>query len=104
MVKGRVDKTVRQMCLMEAPFIKNLDQKVEQVVNAAIAKLGEKISVRRFVRCMLPLYGYQFPAVGQGQGLRKLRFRGCVRATGPWHDWKLHLGIGCLPEARVPPG
>ena len=50
MVKGRVDKTVRQMCLMEAPFIKNLDQKVEQVVNATIAKLGEKISVRRFTR------------------------------------------------------
>ena len=54
MVKGRVDKTVRQMCLMEAPFIKNLDQKVEQVVNASIAKLGEKISVRRFVRYTLP--------------------------------------------------
>ena len=70
MVKGRVDKTVRQMCLMEAPFIKNLDQKVEQVVNASIAKLGEKISVRRFVRYSLPAPGVShFSAVGQRQGI-----------------------------------
>lgn len=49
-VKGRVEKTVRQMCLLEAPFVKGVERTVDEVIAATTAKLGEKISVRRFVR------------------------------------------------------
>lgn len=36
--------------LMEQPFVKNPDQKVGDVINEHIAKLGENIVVRRFTR------------------------------------------------------
>ena len=49
-VKGRVEKTVRQMCLLEAPWIKGVERSVDEVIAATTAKLGEKISVRRFMR------------------------------------------------------
>ena len=50
MVQGRVDKFYKEVCLLEQPFVKNPDITVEQLVNEKIAKIGEKISVRRFVR------------------------------------------------------
>ncbi len=50
MVQGRVDKFYKEVCLLEQPFVKNPDITVEQLVNEKIAKLGEKISIRRFVR------------------------------------------------------
>jgi elongation factor Ts len=34
----------------EQPFVKNPDMTIEQMINEKIAKNGEKISVRRFVR------------------------------------------------------
>lgn len=48
--EGRVQKFFEQVCLLEQPFIKDPDQKVQQVINEKIAKLGENISVRRFAR------------------------------------------------------
>ncbi len=53
MVAGRVDKFYKEVCLMEQPFVKNPDQTIEQLVTEKIAKIGEKISVRRFVRYKL---------------------------------------------------
>ena len=50
MVQGRVDKFYKEVCLLEQPFVKNPDINIEQLVNEKIAKIGEKISVRRFVR------------------------------------------------------
>ncbi|MDD2422457.1 MAG: translation elongation factor Ts [Heliobacteriaceae bacterium] len=50
MVIGRMDKFYKEACLMEQPFIKNPDQTVQGMVNEAIARIGENISVRRFVR------------------------------------------------------
>lgn len=50
MVQGRVDKFYKEVCLMEQPFVKNPDITIEQLINEKIAKMGEKISVRRFVR------------------------------------------------------
>ena len=50
MVQGRVDKFYKEVCLLEQPFVKNPDITIEQLVNEKIAKIGEKISVRRFVR------------------------------------------------------
>ncbi|MBX6396209.1 MAG: translation elongation factor Ts [Alicyclobacillaceae bacterium] len=50
MVEGRIEKFFKEVCLLEQPFIKNPDVTVEQLVKEKIAKIGENISVRRFVR------------------------------------------------------
>jgi elongation factor Ts len=49
-VEGRVEKYYKEVCLLEQPFIKDPDVSVEQVQKALVAKLGENIAVRRFVR------------------------------------------------------
>jgi elongation factor Ts len=59
MVEGRVEKYYKENCLLEQAFIKDPDQSVTDLVNAQIAKIGENIVVRRFVR-------YQM-----GEGLEK---------------------------------
>ncbi|GAB6157609.1 translation elongation factor Ts [Desulfotomaculum varum] len=50
MVEGRIEKYYKEVCLLEQPFIKDGDKTVQQVINEAIAKIGEKIDVRRFTR------------------------------------------------------
>lgn len=50
MVAGRVDKFYKEICLMEQPYVKNPDVTVEQLIKESIARLGEQIQVRRFVR------------------------------------------------------
>ena len=50
MVEGRIEKYYKEGCLLEQPFVKDPDKTVGEMVSAAIAKIGEKISVRRFVR------------------------------------------------------
>lgn len=50
MVEGRVEKFYKETCLMEQPFVKNPDQTIEELVKEKIAKIGENISIRRFVR------------------------------------------------------
>lgn len=53
MVEGRVEKYYKENCLLEQAFIKDPDRSVTEVVNAQIAKIGENIVVRRFVRFQL---------------------------------------------------
>ena len=50
MVQGRVDKFYKEVCLLEQPFVKNPDLTVEQLITEKVSMIGEKISVRRFVR------------------------------------------------------
>ncbi|RYD06586.1 hypothetical protein N752_02650 [Desulforamulus aquiferis] len=50
MVEGRIEKYYKEVCLLEQPFIKDSDKTVQQVINEVIAKIGEKIDVRRFTR------------------------------------------------------
>lgn len=50
MVEGRLEKFYKEVCLLEQPFIKNPDITVQQLITEKIAKIGENISVRRFVR------------------------------------------------------
>ena len=50
MVEGRIEKYYKEVCLLEQPLVKDPDKTVVEMVSAAIAKIGEKISVRRFVR------------------------------------------------------
>jgi elongation factor Ts len=49
-VEGKLEKFYRDTCLMEQPFVKNEDKTIESLINDAIAKLGENIILRRFVR------------------------------------------------------
>jgi elongation factor Ts len=53
MVTGRVDKYYKEVCLMEQPFVRDPNVTVDQVMNELVAKIGEKIAVRRFVRWAL---------------------------------------------------
>lgn len=49
-VDGKVDKFCSEITLMEQRFIKNPDVTIEALVNEATARIGEKISIRRFAR------------------------------------------------------
>ncbi|MCB0272611.1 MAG: translation elongation factor Ts [Bdellovibrionales bacterium] len=49
-VDGKMDKFLADVCLLEQPFVKNPDQKVQDLVTQAIATIGENITVKRFVR------------------------------------------------------
>ena len=52
-VEGRMSKFFAENCLLEQPFVKDADQKVEDVLKAAIAKLGENMRICRFARFQL---------------------------------------------------
>ena len=53
MVAGRIEKFYKENCLLEQVFIKDGDKTVTDVINESIAKIGENINVRRFVRYAL---------------------------------------------------
>ncbi len=52
-VEGKIGKFYEEACLLNQRFVKEPEHTVEAVVKAAIAKLGENISVRRFARFQL---------------------------------------------------
>ncbi len=49
-VEGRMSKFYEEICLYEQPFIRDNATSVGDLIKSAIAKLGENISVSRFVR------------------------------------------------------
>lgn len=49
-VEGRLEKFFEQICLLEQPFIKEPSVKVKDLLNEKIAKIGENLVIRRFVR------------------------------------------------------
>ena len=59
MVEGRIKKFYKEVCLLEQEFVKEPSKTISQLVSDATIKIGEKISVRRFIR-------YQM-----GEGLEK---------------------------------
>jgi elongation factor Ts len=52
-VEGKLERFYSEVCLLEQPFIKDPDRKVSDLINDAIARLGENIQVRRFARYQL---------------------------------------------------
>ncbi|MBQ7918027.1 MAG: translation elongation factor Ts [Clostridia bacterium] len=52
-VDGKIKKYYKDVCLVEQDFVKNPDITVEQLVNEAILKIGEKITIRRFARFVM---------------------------------------------------
>lgn len=49
-VKGRLNKFLETNVLLEQPYIRESKRKVRDLVNDAVAKIGERIVVRRFTR------------------------------------------------------
>jgi elongation factor Ts len=49
-IEGRMNKFYEEICLMEQPFIRDNATTVGDLVKSKIAKLGENITVSRFVR------------------------------------------------------
>jgi elongation factor Ts len=49
-VAGKMEKFYEETCLYEQHFIKDESLTVRELINQVIAKLGENIAVRRFVR------------------------------------------------------
>jgi elongation factor Ts len=52
-VQGRIDKFSAEISLLDQPFIKDPAITVDALITEKIAKIGERISVRRFVRYKL---------------------------------------------------
>lgn len=50
MVEGRIQKFYKEVCLMEQDFVKDPGKTITQYLNETIGTIGEKISIRRFVR------------------------------------------------------
>lgn len=71
MVNGRVEKFYKENCLLEQVFIKDGDKTITDVITEKIAKIGENINVRRFVRY----------ALGEGIEKRQDDFEAEVRAA-----------------------
>lgn len=49
-VEGRMDKFFSEICLLDQAFVKDPDKTVGQLLTELIAKIGENIVIRRFVR------------------------------------------------------
>jgi elongation factor Ts len=47
-IEGRLEKFFQEFCLLEQPFVKNPEQTVKDLLTEITAKIGEKITVRRF--------------------------------------------------------
>jgi elongation factor Ts len=61
MVDGQISKWMKEICLLDQGFVKDPDKTIEQLQQELIAKIGENIKIRRFVRFEL------------GEGLEKTK-------------------------------
>jgi len=48
--EGQITKWMKEICLLDQPFVKDPDKTIDQLQQALIAKIGENIKIRRFVR------------------------------------------------------
>ena len=49
-VDGKINKFFKENCLLNQPYVRNPDLTVEDILNELIAKIGENITIKRFVR------------------------------------------------------
>jgi len=52
-VEGKLEKYFSEVCLLEQAFVKDPDIRIEDLIKNYIAKFGENITLRRFVRYQL---------------------------------------------------
>jgi len=50
MVAGKVDRFLSEICLLEQQFVKNPEKSIQDMLTELIGKMGENVSIRRFVR------------------------------------------------------
>ena len=50
MIEGRIKKFYEDVCLLNQPFVKDSSKTIKDILTEATLKIGEKISIRRFVR------------------------------------------------------
>jgi len=50
MVDGQIAKWMKEICLLDQAYVKDPDKTIEQIQQELIAKIGENIKIRRFVR------------------------------------------------------
>ncbi len=53
MITGKLDKFYQENCLLEQAFVKNPDITIKDLLHQLIAKLGENIVIKRFIRFQL---------------------------------------------------
>lgn len=49
-MKGMIDKYLKDVCLLEQPFVKNPDQTIQDLLTEQVTKMGENITVGNFAR------------------------------------------------------
>lgn len=49
-VEGKLEKFYEEMCLLDQPFIKAPEKKIKDLISEKVAKFGENIKIKRFVR------------------------------------------------------
>ena len=49
-VEGKLNKFFKENCLLHQPYVRDPDMTVEDLLNELIAKIGENITIRRYVR------------------------------------------------------
>jgi elongation factor Ts len=52
-VEGKIEKYYSTVCLVDQPFVKLAEKTVKEILTEKIAKMGENIQIRRFVRFQL---------------------------------------------------
>jgi len=52
-VEGKLEKFYAEVCLLEQPYVRDPERSVSQLVADVVAKIGENVQVRRFVRYVL---------------------------------------------------
>lgn len=52
-VEGKLNKWFGEICLLEQPFVKEASMSIQSLLTSKIAKMGENIVIKRFVRFQL---------------------------------------------------
>ena len=52
-VEGKIEKFYSTVCLVDQPFVKQAEKTVKEILTEKIAKTGENIQIRRFIRYQL---------------------------------------------------
>lgn len=52
-VEGKLEKYYSQVCLLDQPFVKDPEKAIKDILTEKIAKMGENMQIRRFVRFQL---------------------------------------------------
>jgi elongation factor Ts len=52
-VEGKLEKYYSTVCLLDQPFVKLAEKSVKEMITEKIAKIGENIQIRRFIRYQL---------------------------------------------------